>query len=43
MQNRKTGHGHRLLRKEVKAAKAAGKSLAQFRKDKKPKVNNGRY
>ncbi len=37
MRGRKSGQGHRLKREDIKAAKAEGKSLKQFLKDKKPK------
>ena len=35
MRGRKSGQGHRRKRKNIKAAKAQGKSLKKFLKDKK--------
>ena len=35
MRGRKGGQGHRLKRKDIKAAKAEGNSLKKFLKDKK--------
>ncbi len=37
MRGRKSGQGHRLKRLEIRAAKAEGKSLRKFLKDKKDK------
>lgn len=37
MRGRKSGQGHRLKRADIKEAKAKGKSLRKFRKDKKEK------
>jgi hypothetical protein len=35
MRSRKSGQGHRLKRKNIKEAKAEGKTLKKFLKDKK--------
>jgi hypothetical protein len=37
MRSRKSGQGHRLKRKDIKAAKAERKSLKKFLKEKKDK------
>lgn len=37
MRGRKSGQGHRLKRKDIKAAKKEGKPLKKFLKDKKDK------
>lgn len=37
MRGRKSGQGHRTKRKNIKAAKAEGKSLKKFLKEKKAK------
>lgn len=37
MRGRKSGQGHRLKRLEIRDAKAEGKSLKKFKKDKKEK------
>lgn len=37
VRSRKSGQGHRLKRKAIKAAKKVGKSLKKFLKDKKEK------
>jgi len=37
VRSRKSGQGHRLKRQDIKAAKAEGKTLKKFLKDKKDK------
>ena len=37
MRGRKSGQGHRLKRQDIRTAKAEGKSLKKFKKDKKGK------
>lgn len=37
MRGRPPSHGHQQLRKDIKAARKAGKSLRKFLKDKKDK------
>lgn len=37
VRSRKSGQGHRLKRKDIKAAKAEGKPLKKYLKDKKDK------